>query len=97
MPVMKIGTNNLEEEVVVMKAMLKRLIKENEEKEAHIKLHEEKITRLIRKLEKRPARSLVKSLGSEEGEKVSVQSESSNEEVHSKKCGKCKNGSLQGY
>ena len=63
MPVMKIGTNNLEEEVVVMKAMLKRLIKENEEKEAHIKLHEEKIASLTRKLKKLPAPSLTKSLG----------------------------------
>jgi len=38
MPVMTIGTNNLEEEIAAMKAMLERLVKENEEKEACIKL-----------------------------------------------------------
>ena len=32
-PVMTIGTNNLEEEMAAMKAMLERLVKENEEKE----------------------------------------------------------------
>ena len=36
--VMTIGTNNLEEEIAAMKAMLERLVKENEEKGAHIKL-----------------------------------------------------------
>jgi len=39
---MTIGTNNLEEEIVVIKAMLERLVKKNEEKEVCIKLHEEK-------------------------------------------------------
>ena len=38
MPIMTIGTSNLEEVMAAMKAMLERLIKENEEKEAHIKL-----------------------------------------------------------
>jgi len=58
MPVMIIGTNNLKEERAEMKAMLESLIKEKKEKEASIKLHERKIARLTRKLEKRPARSL---------------------------------------
>jgi len=35
-----------------MKVMLKKLVKESEEKEAHIKLHEEKIGKLTRKLDK---------------------------------------------
>jgi len=55
---MAISTNNLEEEMAAMKALLERLVKENEKKERCIKLHEKKIARLIRKLEKWPARSL---------------------------------------
>ena len=54
MPVMTIGTNNLEGEMVAIKAMLERLIKECEEKNVRIKLQEEKIARLTRKLEKQP-------------------------------------------
>jgi len=38
MIVIIIGTNDLEEEMIAMKVMLERLVKENEEKEAHIKL-----------------------------------------------------------
>ena len=60
--VMTIDTNNLEEEMAAMKAMLEQLIKENEEKEARIKLHEKKIAKLTRKLKKRPAQSLAKKL-----------------------------------
>ena len=37
------GTDNWEEEMAAMKAMLKKLVKENEEKEACIRLPEEKI------------------------------------------------------
>ena len=37
---MTIGTNNLEEEMATMKAMLERLVKESDEKEVHIKLQE---------------------------------------------------------
>ena len=65
-----------------MKAMLERLVKESEEKKAWIMLQEEKITRLARNLEKRPALSLAKSSESEEEERASVQSEASDEEVH---------------
>jgi len=71
MLVMTIRTNNVEEEMALIKAMLERLVKENEKKEACIKLHEEKIDRLTRKLEKRPARSLIKSSESEEEERAS--------------------------
>ena len=92
MLVMTIRTNNVEEEMALIKAMLERLVKENEKKEACIKLHEEKIDRLTRKLEKRPARSLIKSSESEEEERAFVQSEASDEEVHSKKGGQLKNG-----
>ena len=35
---MTIGINKLEEEMAAKKAMVERLIKESEEKEAHIKL-----------------------------------------------------------
>ena len=91
MPVMTIGTNKLEEETAAIKAMLERLLKESEEKKARIKLQKEKIARLTRKLEKRPARSLAKSSKSEEEERASVQIETSKEEVHSKKGGKLKN------
>jgi len=50
-----------------MKAMPEQLDKENEEEEACIKLHEEMIAKLTRKMKNRPARSLEKSLESEEG------------------------------
>jgi len=42
-------------------------------------------------LEKQPARSITKSLENEE-ERTSTQNEASNEEVHSKKGSKLKNG-----
>ena len=74
-----------------MKAMLEQLVR-RVKKRRGIKLQEEKITRLTRKLEKRPAQSLTKSSESEEEERASVQSEASDEEVHSKKGGKLKNG-----
>jgi len=35
MPIMKIGINNLEEEIATVNAMLERLIKESEGKEEH--------------------------------------------------------------
>jgi len=89
---MTIGTNNLEEEMTAIKAMLKRLVKENEEKEARIKLHKEKIARLTKKLEKRLARAIVKSLESGEEKRVSIESEASNEKFHSKNSDKLKNG-----
>jgi len=90
-PVMTIGTNNLEEEMATMKAMLERLVREGDENKVRIKLQEEKITRLTIKLKKLPAQYLAKSSETEEEEEVSVQSEAFDEEVHSKKAGKPKN------
>jgi len=52
MPIMTIGTNNWEEEVDIIKPMLEKIVNEREEKEARIKLQEEKIARLTRKSEK---------------------------------------------
>ena len=52
MQVMTIVTNNLEEDMAALNSMLERLIKKSEEEEAHIKLQEEKIATLSRKLEK---------------------------------------------
>ena len=94
MSILTIGTNNLNEEMATMKAMLEWRVKESEEKEARIKLQEGKIARLTRKLKKQPARSLSKS---EEKERASVQSEASDEEFHSKKGGKLKNGGSRNW
>jgi len=63
---MTIGTKNLEEEMASIKAMLERHVKKNEEKQAYIKLHKEKIARLTKKSEKQLARSIAKSSESEE-------------------------------
>ena len=92
MPIITISLNNIEEEMAAIKAMLEKLVKESEEKEVRLKLQEEKIARLSRKLERRPARFLIKSSESEDKERISVESEASNEEVQSKKGGKLKNG-----
>ena len=90
MPVMTIGTNSLEEEMAAMKAMMEKIIKESEKKEACIKLQEETIVRLTKKLEKQPTWSLTKSSQSEE-ERTSAQCETSDEEGNSKKGDKLKN------
>jgi len=93
---MTIGTNNWEEEMTVMKAMLEKLIKENKDKEVHIQLQEKKITRLAKKLKKWSARSFMQNSESENEEKVFVQSEPSDEEVHSKKGGQLKTNRSSG-
>ena len=80
-------TNNLKEE---MASMLQKLTEESEEKEARIKLHEDKISKLTRKLEKWLTRSVIKDLKSEQ-ELKSSNSEASDEEVRSKKGDKLKN------
>ena len=54
-----------------------------------IKLQKEKIDRLTRKLEKQPAQSLAES---EEEQRLSIQSETSDGGAHSKKGSKLKNG-----
>jgi len=90
MPIMTIGTNNLEEQMAAMKGMLERLVEDSEEKEVQIKLKEKKIVRLTRKLERLLARSLTKGSESEEEERVFVRSEASDKKVHSNKGGKLK-------
>jgi len=92
MPVMTIGINNLKEDMATMKAMLERLVKENEENKACIKLYKERIARLTTKLEKQLARSLTKCSESEDEERVFFQSEAFDEDIHSKKGGKLKHG-----
>ena len=86
-PVITIETNNLKEE---MASMLQKLTEESEEKEARIKLHEDKISKLTRKLEKWLTQSVIKDLKSEQ-ELKSSNSEASDEEVRSKKGDKLKN------
>jgi len=68
-----------------------KLTKESEEKDAWIKLQDEKIAKLTKKLEKWPARFVTKDSESEEEVKSSLHSEASNEELHSKKGDKYKN------
>ena len=75
----------MEEEVANMKAILEKLTRDNEEKEARIKLQEEKIAKLIRKLEKRPTQSFTKDSESEDSEKMSIHIETSDSEKQSKK------------
>ena len=77
--------------MAAMKAMLERLVKESEEREVRITVLEEKITRLTKKMEKWPTRSSTKNSESEDEEKASIQSEHSDEKIHSKKGGQFKN------
>jgi len=74
---MKTGTNSWEKEMAAMKAILEKLVKETEQKEVCIKMYEEKIFMLTKKLEKRPVWSSIKNSGSEDDEKASIQSETS--------------------
>jgi len=53
-------------------ATIERLVRESEENEACIKLQEENIARMTRKLEKWPALSLTKSSENEEEERAFV-------------------------
>jgi len=85
---MAIGTNNWKEEIAIMKAMLEKLNKDSKEKEAHIKLQEEKIAKLTTKLETQLVRSITRDLKSEEEEKASIHTKVSNDEVYLKKGGK---------
>ena len=66
MPAMMTDATTLEEEMANMKAVLEKLTRDNEEKEARIKLQEEKIAKLTGKLEKRPAQSFTKDSKSED-------------------------------
>jgi len=85
MPAMMIGPTTLEEEMTNMKAILGKLTRENEEKEARIKLQVEKITKLTRELEKQPAQSSTKDSESEDSEKVSIHTEAFDSEKQSNK------------
>jgi len=49
-----IGSTGFEDEMANMKAILEKLTKESEEKEARIKLQAEKIAKLTKKLENDP-------------------------------------------
>jgi len=51
MPAMLTGITTLKEEMANMNAILEKLTRDHEEKEACIKLQEEKIAKLTRKLE----------------------------------------------
>ena len=77
MPAMMTGTTILEEEMANMKAILEKITRYNEEKEAHIKLQEEKIAKLTRKLEKRPTQSSTKDSEIEDSKKMSIHTEAS--------------------
>ena len=50
MPIMMAGITTLKEEMANMKVIVEKLTKDNEEKEARLKLQEQKIAKLIRKL-----------------------------------------------
>jgi len=92
MPVKTIGTNNLEEEMAAMKARLESLIKESEEKDVSIKLYEERLLGWPRSWTSDRPDAAQKNSESEEEERASAQSETSDNEVHLKKDDKLKNG-----
>ena len=73
---MMTDTTTLEEKMANMKAMLEKLTRENEQKEARIKLQEENIAKLTKNLEKRLAQSSTKDSKSEDLEKMSIHTES---------------------
>jgi len=72
--------------------MLQKLTKESEEKEVCIKLQDEKIAKLTKKLKKQLAPCVIKDSESEEEVKTSFHSEASVEGLHWKKGDKIKNG-----
>jgi len=82
---MMTGTTTLEEEMGNMKAILEKLTRDNEEKEAYIKFQEEKIAKLTRKLEKWPAQSFTNDSESDDSEKISIHIEASDSEKQPKK------------
>ena len=70
-PAMMIGAMNLEEEFTSMKATLERLSKENAEKDARLKHQEERIAKLLKKLDKGPRASSNRGTSSDEDQKGS--------------------------
>jgi len=68
-----------------MKVILEKFTRESTEKEACVKLQEEKIAKLTKKLEKRSTQSSAKDSESDDSEKVSVHIETSDNEKQPKK------------
>jgi len=87
MPATTTCSTNLEEEMANMKLILEKLTRESEEKEAHIKLQEEEIAKLTKKLEKWSAQSSTKDSESKDSWKMSACTEASANEKHPKKGG----------
>ena len=86
MPILTIGANNLEEEMVTMKAMLQKHTKQSNEKEVCIKIQEEKDLQADKEIGNAGlAQSATKDLGSEEELKASIRTDTYDEVVHSKK------------
>ena len=80
MPVMVIEAINLEEELANIKATLKRLSKESEEKDAQIKRQNKQIADLKKKLEKRSSEASNKGSTSEDSDKESNRNKESDED-----------------
>jgi len=93
MSAMMIGVVNFEEEFASMKATLERLSTESAEKDARIKRQEERITKLLKKLDKGLHTSSNRGASSDEDEKGSNRSEASEDDGGSKKEGKPQNDS----
>jgi len=85
MPSMMTGTTTLEEEMANMKVILEKLTRDNEGKEARIKLQDENIAKLNRILEKRPAQSSIKDSESEDLEKMFIHTKAADSEKQSEK------------
>jgi len=85
MPAMMTGTTTLKEEMTNIKVILEKLTRENEEREARIKLQEEKTAKLTKKLEKQAAQSSTNDSESEDLEKVSIHTEASDDKKQPKK------------
>jgi len=88
---MMIGSTSLEEEMANMKVILEKLNRDSEEKKAGIKLQEENIANLTKKLEKWLAQSSTKDSENEDSRKVSVHIEASHNEKQPKKSDMPKN------
>jgi len=84
MPVMMIEAINLKRELASMKVMLKKLSKENAKKDAKIK-HQNGVSYLTKKLEKRSLEASNKGLQSKESDEESNHSKDSDKEHKSKK------------
>jgi len=85
MPTMMTDTTTPLEELANMKAIQEKLTRESAEKEVRIKLQEEKIAKLTRKLEKRTTQSSSKDSEREDSGKVSVHTEAFDNEKQPKK------------